>query len=206
MLHDAQVYKELMIMGLLSFGIFLALNTIPKEKIDNAWLLSFEFAHVVIFFIAILIVLQAAAMVYFAVCQKQFYDQVNATATLSYVQQIRSIKRAELFHMPYLTVGYGRLREAAEFKLLQHFFCKEFNLPREFDFAAFMQLALDTNITESIEVRTFVATSTCTKGTSCVVLGALVLLLQVRAHTCKATHCITYCVAWSTVLTVIACL
>jgi hypothetical protein len=150
----SQVYKEIMIMGLLSFGVFLALNLAPPEKINNAWLISFEFAHVCIFFLAILIVIQAAAMVFFAICQKQFYDQVNATATLSYVQQIRSIKNPALFHMPYLTVGYGRLREAAEFKLLQHFFYRQHGLSRDFDFAAFMQLALDTNITESIEVRT----------------------------------------------------
>jgi hypothetical protein len=102
--------------------------------------------------VALLTVISAAAMVFFAICQKNFYDKVNATATLSLVEQIRGVKRDVLFHMPYLTFGYGRLREAAEFKLLQHYFCKEFSLPRNFDFSGYMQIALDSNITESIEV------------------------------------------------------
>jgi hypothetical protein len=38
----------MMIMGFISFGVFIAVNSIPAEDIDSGWLISFEFVHIVV--------------------------------------------------------------------------------------------------------------------------------------------------------------
>lgn len=45
----AKLYKELMLLGFISFGIFISLGSI--KEVDKATLASFEYAHFVMFFL-----------------------------------------------------------------------------------------------------------------------------------------------------------
>jgi hypothetical protein len=95
-------------------------------------------------------------MIYFTVKQKKFYDRISVTSTLDIVEDIRHCA-SPLFHWPYVAYDSGKLREGAEYKLLQLIFLQEYALPKGFDFSAYMQQALDENITETIQVSTSTA-------------------------------------------------
>lgn len=54
-----QVQRELMILGLISFVLFLTETSGGAVKLGESWLVPFEFAHFLIFFVAIAYTLQA---------------------------------------------------------------------------------------------------------------------------------------------------
>jgi hypothetical protein len=95
-------------------------------------------------------------MITISSAQKKFYDRMSALNTLDVVDEIRECD-SRLFHWPYIAYDSGRLREGAEYKLLQLIFLQEYALPKGFDFAAYMQQALDQNIVSNIEVQCNIA-------------------------------------------------
>jgi hypothetical protein len=97
------------------------------------------------------LVIQAMVMIKISTSQKKFYDRMSALNTLDIVEDIRECD-SPLFHWPYIAYDSGKLREGAEYKLLQLIFLQEYALPKGFDFAAYMQQALDENIISNIEV------------------------------------------------------
>jgi hypothetical protein len=97
-------------------------------------------------------VIQAMMMIKISTSQKKFYDRMSALNTLDIVEDIRECD-SPLFHWPYIAYDSGKLREGAEYKLLQLVFLQEYALPKGFDFAAYMQQALDENIISNIEVQ-----------------------------------------------------
>lgn len=56
---DEQVERELMILGFISFVLFLTETTGGALQLGESWLFPFEFAHFLIFFVAIFYTLQA---------------------------------------------------------------------------------------------------------------------------------------------------
>jgi hypothetical protein len=126
-------------------------NTLPQATQWEEWFLTFDLLDVSIHFMAFTLILQSACMIYFAVRQRQFYDRASATSTLQLVEDLRECDS------PYLAYDSGKLREGAEYKLLQLIFSQEYALPRGFDFAAYMQHALEENIVKTIQVSTSVS-------------------------------------------------
>lgn len=55
----AQVQRELMILGLISFVLFLMETSGGAVQLGESWLVPFEFAHFLIFFVAIVYTFQA---------------------------------------------------------------------------------------------------------------------------------------------------
>ncbi|CAM9610424.1 unnamed protein product [Heterosigma akashiwo] len=48
-----KVYKEVMILGLISFLLFCSEQGPLLDDLDHSWIISFEFAHILLFFIGI---------------------------------------------------------------------------------------------------------------------------------------------------------
>jgi hypothetical protein len=143
--------------GLQNFFIFMIKNTLPQAAEWEEWFLTFDFLDTSIFWMSFTLIFQSAFMIYFTVKQKNFYDRISATSTLQLVEDIRECA-SPLFHWPYVAYDSGKLREGAEYKLLQLIFLQEYALPKGFDFSAYMQQALDENITETIQVSTALVT------------------------------------------------
>ena len=57
-----KIYRELTILGLISFGVFLTLQSGSERNTD--YLLAFEFSHIVIFFAALCFVASAVFMMF----------------------------------------------------------------------------------------------------------------------------------------------
>jgi hypothetical protein len=146
--------------GLQSFFILMIKNTLPQASQWEDWFLTFDFLDSNIHWMAFLLIFQSACMIYFAVRQKKFYDRISATSTLHVVEDIRECE-SPLFHWPYIAYDSGKLREGAEYKLLQLIFLQEYALPKGFDFSIYMQHALEENITKTIQVSTLYNTA-CT--------------------------------------------
>lgn len=58
-----KLYKELMIMGFVSFGSFMAFNAVTVLQ-HNEQYYAFEFAHITIFFLALFLVIRALFVMY----------------------------------------------------------------------------------------------------------------------------------------------
>ena len=72
-----KIYKELTILGFISFGVFMAINTNSVEH--GKALLAFEFAHIVIFFSAMFFILQSIAMMFLSKSLKKRTDTICAS-------------------------------------------------------------------------------------------------------------------------------
>lgn len=82
-----KIYRELTVLGLISFGTFLLLQS--KLEIDQEILIAFEFSHIVIFFAAINFVLSAVGMMYLNAKIKREIDYAAAIDTTELVERSR---------------------------------------------------------------------------------------------------------------------
>ena len=71
-----KVYKELTILGFISFGVFMAINTNSVEH--GKVLLAFEFAHIVVFFSAMFFICQSILMMFLSKNLKINIDHICA--------------------------------------------------------------------------------------------------------------------------------
>ncbi len=151
-----KLYREFMIMGFISFAILLATETDSFNS--SEWYVSFHFAHVVILFIGITFLVQSGALVALIHFRKRTllsYD--NCTSEQLLVEYIDMHEdggwRQWLFMNGPITISIPELREKMEFKILQEFFIRSYNLPFEFQFATYMCRVLKDYVIALVEVR-----------------------------------------------------
>lgn len=74
-----RVFKELTLLGLLSFALFVVQDSLSVE-ISHSLLVSFEFAHYLIFFMALIFVLFALVSMRGCLATKRQWDTAAATS------------------------------------------------------------------------------------------------------------------------------
>ncbi|GMH78978.1 hypothetical protein TL16_g07995 [Triparma laevis f. inornata] len=145
-----KVYKELTILGFISFGVFMAINT--NSVGHGAALVAFEFAHIVVFFSAMFFILQSIMMMFLSKRLKMKIDHICSAPIPELLNQYHSRGMREYtstFHKrPYKHID---LRNQMEMKLLQHFFIEQYAL-EGFDFASYLHACYDKSFLEVCEV------------------------------------------------------
>ncbi len=145
-----------MIMGFISFAILLATET--DSFSSSEWYESFHFAHVVILFIGITFLVQSGALVALIHFRKRtLLSHDNCTSEQLLVEYIDMHEdggwRQWLFMNGPMSIPVPELRERIEFKILQEFFIRSYNLPYEFKFATYMCRVLKDYVIALVEVR-----------------------------------------------------
>lgn len=109
-------------------------------------------------FVGITFIIQAVVLVSLITFRNQqllYYDNSSAEVLIvDYVQMHTSggLKRMFFDHGP-ITVNFPQLREKIEYKIIQDFFIRSYNLPNEFKFANYMCGVLKDYIIALVEIR-----------------------------------------------------
>ena len=156
-----KVYKELTSLGLLSFALFIVQDT-QAVHIDHDMLVSFEFAHYLIFFMALIFVLNtlvthrghqqtksewdaAAAASMHQVCEA-YNKRLTAGTTTCFGRMLSKLGLFEL----YLSVTLEQ--QAVEWFMLRLLFLREYGVQIHFDFAKYTRKNLTRSIMRGIEI------------------------------------------------------
>lgn len=134
---------EIMMMGVLSFIIFLSSQIAPSFN-ETLYYEPFEFAHIVVFFLALFLIIQSVCIMLISENRRRFDARVCVQPTMEIVKKIEENPGC-VFYIKYLPC-YGGLRYAAELKLMKHNFIKTYGLPESFDFSVYLSTSLDKSV------------------------------------------------------------
>lgn len=173
-----KLYREFMILGVISFGnisnylflmiliylfllLLLSLGTYILTEINDVtsteYYISFHFAHFVMLFIALIFVLQATMLIYLLSIRKDtllVYSAVSSDFLINEYEKLKSKPvRMFLFKNFPLFFNFLSLRENIEFKIIQAYFIRNFNLPAEFKFGNYTTQVLKNYVVELLDVR-----------------------------------------------------
>lgn len=135
-----KLYKEMMMMGYLSFGIFLAFNA-AGVKHDQQYL-AFEFSHITTFFMTIFFVIRACLFVRYTRTAKNYFkdaDDYDIEILMNRYQSIQtspySVEAVLYKYFPVISI----LRMRIEYQILKAHFFKNFKLiSSEFRFVNYL--------------------------------------------------------------------
>lgn len=155
----------MMILGLVSFVTFIFFEGSNVSK-DSEWYYSFEFAHFIVLFIALAIVIQALLLTKFITIQRKRLYSLFYISDHLLISKFELLKRYykntikpnymrfmyNLFHNAPLAFPYPALRDAMEYKIIEEQFIRTFYLPEQFHFAEYMSTRFQSHIFGLIEV------------------------------------------------------
>jgi hypothetical protein len=142
-----KLYKELMVLGFISFILSLLLQT--ETVTDHEQIMSFEYAHFVLFFMALCLILHAVAI---AVTSNIFASRCNRSMGLTFPQlrlifdEKRSKKRQQWFP--------DDLFFDMVFNLLRLVFIRTYDLPVDIDFAGYYGMVKDRTVVHTMDIDT----------------------------------------------------
>ncbi|GMH69912.1 hypothetical protein TrST_g14124 [Triparma strigata] len=146
-----KIYRELTILGLISFGTFLFLQS--KTAVDHDILIAFEFSHIVIFFAALNFVLSAVGMMYLNSRIKREIDVASMLDTDILVKRFEENKASLTGWRIFFSQDAQKLKYDIRFKAYNMFFCDHYKFPvSAFDFSSYMREVLDKHVTKLLEV------------------------------------------------------
>ncbi|OWY95436.1 hypothetical protein PHMEG_00034556, partial [Phytophthora megakarya] len=144
-----KVYRELMILGLLSFIIKILIEV----GIDgySGLMLAFQVADLIIFILAITLVLQAVTTLLLLRGYNKRADRAELITTQDLVDVLKASDTA--------TSWFGKQpnddlfqKKIVKLRLLRHLFLRRFGLPQLFPFSKYLRRAQSNNIVHMIEV------------------------------------------------------
>lgn len=128
-------------MGCISFFVFIIFNSPLQVEQDENYL-AFEFAHILLFFLAFFFVLRACSAVHYTRKAKTYFQRAHNTTALKLCE---SFIEAEMhpFSVKSFTLRYlglvSHVNRTFEYRVLEDFFFKEFPLiPQEFRFVNYL--------------------------------------------------------------------
>ena len=139
----AKVFKELMILGLISFSIFI---TEAAMDVNETYLYAFEFAHLVLFFTALGYVLQSFIFVATLTISR---DKDIELESVDETQLLRRLRKFNGFAPAfYFTSLYTELR----YFLFRHIFITQHKLPETLPFHEYLHRAMLEEIVDLLEI------------------------------------------------------
>ena len=155
-----KMQKELMVMGVISFVIFMFENFSDDPVIEDhtsGKFLSFEMAHVIVLFMAFGFVCQASFLVYFAQHHGKKYMNAMRQSVAKLNESVAALVPSSWdyrrFHQWSPLVPFvSQLRQDIEFRIIGRYFTRAHSLPAEFDFANYVNRLFMVYLAELGEV------------------------------------------------------
>ena len=128
-------------MGCISFSVFIIFNSPLEAKHDENYL-AFEFAHIILFFLAFFFVLRACIAVHYTRQAKLYFQKAQNTSALKLCERFIEFERSP-YSLKALTHRYlglmSNVERTFQYRVLEDFFFKEFPLmPEEFRFVDYL--------------------------------------------------------------------
>ena len=155
-----KVKDELMIMGFLSFIITMMLQ-IDAHLWTHDQFIKFEFAHILLFFVSIVLVVWATKLMSILSKQKRIWENIDSESYLSanaetHRADVNALKRYEASSIWRLINSFGitgKVQQCAAFHTAKMVFFEMHDLPMSFDFPKYLRMHLSHAVTELLEVR-----------------------------------------------------
>ncbi|KAG7397831.1 hypothetical protein PHYBOEH_012093 [Phytophthora boehmeriae] len=155
-----KVYRELMVLGLLSLGLKVIKET-PDIDAYSKTMLAFQVADLTIFFLALALILQSTAVFLLLRHQNNRADQAELITTEDLAVAISSPEghgyhEATFFHKLFCCGRSAKSKaidkELIELRLLRRLFLRRYGLPQLFPFSKYLSRAQANQILHMIEV------------------------------------------------------
>jgi hypothetical protein len=141
------IYKELMIMGLVSFSIVMYEATAQighdPESTQVKIITSIDFAHIILFFIAFFFVALAFYLMALSLYYENCYHRLagdDISNLLTKVEELYKSKFSKIL-FEWIYWPFSSTRNHIEFHLLNDLFHKTYLLSTNFDFAAYLSIS-----------------------------------------------------------------
>jgi hypothetical protein len=153
-----KVYKEMMIMGVVSFSVSM-INTskvLASKKDGESWILSVDFAHVCLFFMALFFVVHACVLIFLSISLSTEYQQIHFMDTQTIINKIKEISSTFYFHW-YKSkyIPGSKLRKLVEFKIIHILFKECYLLPQSFNYPLYLSKCYEKYALELLEMGVF---------------------------------------------------
>lgn len=136
-----QVYKELMMMGLMSFVIIMyeASKTSVSDK-EHEVIIAIDFAHIILFYLTMFFVVHAFFLIKTSISAAFHYRRIFAQSTKSLLEAVEVMHTNKIlkffFELKYIPLS--SLRDRVEYNLIHTIFSSKYLLPEDFDFGAYL--------------------------------------------------------------------
>ena len=133
-----KIYKELMMMGIISF-ILTMYEAVQDDlsKSRQEWLLAVDVAHYFLFYLAIFFVCHAIYLIRLSVMTSKYYNTYTLSSVEETLESLMALSK-NWFQRTVYMIFPTQLRYKVEFKLIQLLFSDAYDVPTEFDFAAYL--------------------------------------------------------------------
>ena len=138
--------KELMILGIISFTVFVYEQA--SSSVVTEYLLAFEMAHIIILFMALSFIVQALILIQYANMEGKRLVVAVRTTSDELIRSYNNLGQAESLvakfekfafsHFSACLPLYPEFRHHIEYKLIERFFLRRHELPREFKFSKYV--------------------------------------------------------------------
>ncbi len=138
------IYKELMLMGLVSFSIIMINAIQAAQHITDPqlaeWLISIDYSHILLFFLTFFFVIHAFYLMRKAILCGKEYRKFSKYKAPALIAEINTTKKSAIanyfFHFQYLP--FSNTRDHIEYYLLQSLFRDTYWLPEDFNFSDYL--------------------------------------------------------------------
>jgi hypothetical protein len=141
------IYKELMIMGLVSFSVVMYEATAKighdAESVQVKIITSIDFAHIILFFIAFFFVTLAFYLMALSLYYENRYHRLAGEDISNLISKVEEVYKSKFFKILFEWVywPFSSTRNQIEFHLLNDLFHKTYLLSTNFDFAAYLSMS-----------------------------------------------------------------
>eukprot|EP00644_Phytophthora_capsici_P010798 jgi/Phyca11/6020/fgenesh1_pm.PHYCAscaffold_9_\ len=155
-----KVYRELMVLGLISFGLKI-LKENPEIDGDSKAMLAFEVSDLTIFFLALVLIVQSTAVFLLLRNQNDRAERAELMRTQDLIQLVNesteSTDSGPSFVQTLLCCGRAAKKKncgkrLVELRLLRRLFLRRFGFPQLFPFSKYLSRAQANQISHMIEV------------------------------------------------------
>lgn len=149
-----KLYKELMIMGFIGFLVFILFNALTLDGDEN--FLAFEFAHITIFFMSIILVFRAIFVVVSSNRATAGFWRAHNQKCSVLLDRYSLVKSTcwsmEALGYKYFPIFSGLFADI-EYKIMEDFFHSDFNMSRyEFSFVDYLTMSNKLYAIEKVEM------------------------------------------------------
>ena len=148
----AKLFKELMLLGFLSFSLLIFLETVDVSTLPDGWLQAFELSHLLVFFMAVALL---AHSLYFAFISRAAFRKWHKMETMHVVEVARRrLLRPEARRgtVRRLCCGRGSSLEYIHFHVLRSHFIACYGLNSDFSFSCYLQQSTVATITDLLDI------------------------------------------------------
>eukprot|EP01041_Mallomonas_annulata_P010434 gene10434-21775_t len=136
-----KLYKELMIMGVVSFSIVMIESSgyLAHTHTNTEWIQAIDFAHILLFFMALFFVVHACFLIYVSMSLATEYQQMHFIEIHEILKRIKSItsRWSIFFYRSKFSPG-TEIRHLVEFKIIHGLFRDCYSLPLLFNYPLYL--------------------------------------------------------------------